>query len=85
MRQLGILPDHIVDYAFRTYAREWRLREPDEIPGESGFAALERPMRFERLVYRALAEKMISVIRAAELLGKPLAEVEAGLRGPQAQ
>lgn len=85
MRQLGILPEHIVDYAFRTYAREWRLREPDEIPPGNGFAALERPMRFERLVYRALAEQMISVTRAAELLGKPLDEVEAGLRGPQVQ
>lgn len=42
-------------------------------------------MRFERLVYRALAEQMISVTRAAELLGKPLDEVEAGLRGPQVQ
>lgn len=85
MRQLGILPEHVVDYAFRTYARGWRVREPDEIPTGSGFAALERPMRFEGLVYRALAERMISAIRAAELLGRPLAEVEAGLRGPQVQ
>lgn len=85
MRQLGILPEHVVDYAFRTYARDWRLREPDEIPSGSGFAALEKPIRFERLVYRALAEKMISPIRAAELLERPLTEVEAGLRGPQVQ
>lgn len=85
MKQLGILPDHVVDYAFRTFAREWRVHEPDAIAADSGFASLERPMRFERLVYRALAEKMISVVRAAELLGKPLGEDEAGLRGPQAQ
>lgn len=85
LRQLGILPDHIVDYAFRTYARGWRLDEPDPIPVGSGFAALEKPARFERLVYRALAEQMISVVRAAELLGKSLAEIESGLKGPQAQ
>lgn len=85
MKQLRILPEHVVDYAFRTYARDWRLKEPDEIPADSGFASLERPMRFERLVFRALGEQMISVIRAAELLRKPLAEIETGLRGPQAQ
>jgi hypothetical protein len=85
LRQLRILPDHIVDYAFRTYARSWRRDEPDPIPADSGFAALEKPARFERLVFRALAEQMISVVRAAELLGKPLAEIEAGLKGPQAQ
>lgn len=83
MSQLGILPEHVVTYAFRTYASGWRRAEPDPLTDKIGFAALERPIRFERLVYRALAEKIVSPVRAAELLERSLEDVEAGLRGPQ--
>jgi Zn-dependent peptidase ImmA (M78 family)/DNA-binding XRE family transcriptional regulator len=82
--QAGILPDHVIAYAFRTFARGWRHAEPDPICDDHGLAAFEKPRRFERLVYRALAEQMISTVRAAELLGKRLTEIEAGLRGPTA-
>lgn len=83
--QVGILPDHVIAYAFRTVAKAWRRQEPDELTDDHGLAALEKPRRFESLVYRALAERMISTVRAAELLSQPLSEVEAGLKGPDAQ
>ena len=43
----------------------------------------ERALRFDRLCYRALAEGLISLSKAAELLQLPVPEVEAGLKGPQ--
>lgn len=47
----------------------WNKTEPDpQYPPE-------KPRRFERLVYRALAEELIGDSRAAELLGIPVAEL----------
>ncbi|WP_376694253.1 helix-turn-helix domain-containing protein [Wenzhouxiangella sp. EGI_FJ10409] len=47
----------------------WKEREPEpQYPRE-------KPRRFERLIYRALAEKLIGDSRAAELLGIPVAEL----------
>ncbi|MDZ7789917.1 MAG: hypothetical protein U5L08_05365 [Xanthomonadales bacterium] len=47
----------------------WRETEPDpQYPGE-------KPRRFERMVYRALAEELIGDSRAAELLGIPASEL----------
>lgn len=47
----------------------WKEREPDpQYPPE-------RPRRFERLIYRALAEELIGESRAAELLGIPASEL----------
>lgn len=44
----------------------WYRREPGEpLP-------IEKPLRMERLIYRALAEDVISRSRAQELLGEPL-------------
>ncbi len=43
----------------------------------------QSPRRFERLCYRALAEELISLPKAAELLRCPIAEAEAGLKGPK--
>jgi hypothetical protein len=45
-------------------------------------ANAEQARRFERLVYRAAAEDMISLPKAVELLRVPLVEVERGLKGP---
>ena len=42
----------------------------------------ERPYRFERLCYRALAEGLISLSKASELLQIQVDEVERGLKGP---
>jgi Zn-dependent peptidase ImmA (M78 family) len=83
--QVGILSKSAVEYAFKTYARSWRREEPEPIgPGE-GFAAFEKPQRFERLVWRALGEELISPVRAAQMLGLPLSVVERDIRGPRDQ
>ena len=82
LRDVGVLPASVVDYAFRTYARAWRTREPEPIRDGEGLGAFERPERFERLVWRALAEELISPLRAAQMLGKPLNMIEAEMRGP---
>jgi Zn-dependent peptidase ImmA (M78 family)/DNA-binding XRE family transcriptional regulator len=80
LRQLDVISQSTLVYAFQTIARGWRTQEPEELekPARRG-----RPRRFERLSYRALAEGLISLGKAAELLRLPVAEVEAGLKGPQ--
>lgn len=83
LRDVGVLPASTVDYAFRTYARTWRTGEPEPIQDLEGFGAFEKPQRFERLVWRALAEELISPVRAAELLKLPLKSVEREIRGPR--
>lgn len=85
LRDVGLLPASTVDYAFRTYARAWRSTEPAPIADGQGLGAFEKPLRFERLVYRALAEEMISPVRAAQLLKVPLAKIEEEMRGPRDQ
>ena len=82
LRDAGILPAAAVGYAFRTYARSWRAREPEPLGDDEGLATFERPQRFERLVWRALGEELISPVRAAELLGRALSDVEREIRGP---
>ena len=82
LQQAGILHEGVTSYAFRTYAQRWRKMEPDPISDNEGFGILEIPQRHERMVFRALAEEMISPARAAELIGKRVDEIEAGLRGP---
>lgn len=41
----------------------------------------EQPLRFERLVYHALAEEIITKSRAAELLGRPVLDLENDFAG----
>ena len=81
LRDVGILDKSSVDYAFRIYARSWLNDEPSPIKDGAGFGAFEKPLRFELLVYRALAEDMITSVRAAQFLKISLAEVEAEMRG----
>ena len=83
--QAGILPQEAVANAFRGQARAWRTEEPEPFSDGEGFSALERPQRFERLVWRALGEKLISPVRAAQLLRKPVSDIERELRGPRRQ
>lgn len=83
LQQLGVITDATLVYAFQTIARGWRTKEPEPLETEPEQGQLERPRRFERLCYRALAEGLISLTKAAELLRLPLSEVEAGLKGPQ--
>ena len=83
LRDIRILPAAAVEYAFRTYARSWRTREPEPMADNEGLATFERPRRFERLVWRALGEELISPVRAAELLKRSLSDVEREIRGPR--
>lgn len=82
LRQIGVIDESTLAYAFQTFARGWRANEPEplEAPGEEG--RHELPRRFERLCYRALAEGLISPGKASELLQAPLETIERGLRGP---
>ena len=82
--QVGVLPPAAVKQAFATFARSWRKSEPDPIGEDHGFATLEKPRRFERLVSRALGEELISPVRAAALLNQSLASVEQQISGPTA-
>ena len=82
LRQVGVISESILTYAFQTVARGWRTHEPEELEPESIRGQRERPQRFERLCYRALAEDFVSLSKAAELLRISLPRVEAGLKGP---
>jgi Zn-dependent peptidase ImmA (M78 family) len=83
LRQLSVISDSTLVYAFQTIARGWRTQEPEELEPPDLRGQRERARRFERLCYRALAEGLISLSKAAELLRLPVPEVQAGLKGPQ--
>lgn len=66
-RDLNIISENTAKRLFQQFrSNGWYRQEPgDPYPTET-------PTRMERLVYRALAEDLISRSRAQELLGKPL-------------
>ena len=80
-KDLGILKQSAFVKLFKLFnQRGWRkppYAEPRTIPPE-----WEAPKRFERLCYRALAEKMIGEPRAAELLEISVRELSARLDNP---
>jgi len=82
LKDIGILSEATVTYAFQSYARAWRTAEPMPLEAKGPFGQLERPTRFERSVYWALADRLISLPRAAELLRRPVSQVELAMRGP---
>lgn len=82
LRDISVLSDSTVGYVFQTYGRTWRTAEPEPIDGKGLFAHAELPMRFERLVYWALADRLISSSKAAELLQRTVSDVELAVRGP---
>src|SRR5262249_20253922 len=84
LRDLELLSPEALTVAFRTYARTWRKEEPEHL-ALSTTPPFERPICFEQLVYRALAEQMVSLPRAAELLHCSIQDVEAQVRGPTAR
>ena len=84
LRQLSIISPSTLTYAFQGIARGWRTQEPEELENAAERGTWERPRRFERLCYRALAEGLISLTKTTELLRLSVSEVEAGLRGPRA-
>lgn len=66
-QELGILPDsHAKALLSRFKKNGWDHTEPGDQYRK------ERPQRLERLVYRAMAEGLISESRAEELLNQPL-------------
>lgn len=83
LKNIGIISDAAMVYAFQTIAVGWRTQEPEELEEEEERGQREKPRRFERLCYRALAEGLISLTKAAELLRSPIEDVEIGLKGPE--
>ena len=83
LRNIGVISEATLIYAFQTVARGWRTLEPVPLEQDREQGKKERAWRFERLCYRALAEGLISLTKAAELLRCPIDEVEKGLRGPE--
>ena len=83
LRNIGIISEATLIYAFQTVARGWRTSEPVPLENNEEQGQRERARRFERLCYRSLAEGLISLTKAAELLRCPINEVEQGLRGPE--
>jgi len=81
--QLEVITQSTLTYAFQSIARGWRTQEPEELEPSSLRGEREKARRFERLCYRALAEGLVSLTKAAELLRLPASEVEAGLKGPR--
>lgn len=70
-KDLGILPEsHYVEMRKFFSTRGWNKTEPGEqYPSE-------RPQLFDQLVYRALAQDLISEAKAAELLHMPLVDFQ---------
>ena len=82
LNRYGIIDDKTLAYAFRTFARRWRAEEPRPIEPAELRGRFERPRRFQRLCYRALAERYISPGKAMELLKQPLHRIERAMKGP---
>jgi Zn-dependent peptidase ImmA (M78 family) len=82
LKNVSIVDESTLAYAFQTFARGWRNNEPEPLE-EGGYEGTQEPaQRFERLCYWALAEKLISPSKASELLGSPLQQIETDMRGP---
>jgi Zn-dependent peptidase ImmA (M78 family) len=64
-RELEIISEKAAERLFQRFrANGWQRREPGEV------LPSEIPLRMERLIYRALAEDLLSRSRAQELLGE---------------
>lgn len=77
-KDLEIISQSTFAQLFKTFSdRGWRT-EPFEEPGSLP-PDYEHPKRFERLCYRALAERIIGESKATELLGIGVTELNARL------
>ena len=78
---LGIFPAALKESLFREYSRlgfrSAPTYEPNQLPGE-------KPGRFDRLCYRALAEDAISEAKTAELLNITVRELNRRMEEPTA-
>lgn len=75
LRDIGIITNDKLTTVFRTVGRKWRSSEPRPIEVGDNLGQYEKPKRFERLCYRALAEDLVSVTKVAELLNEPVQRV----------
>lgn len=84
LRDIGVIDQATLTYAFQSIARDWRKNEPSPLEPRTSSAGerQELPRRFERLCYRALAERLIGSAKAVELLQRPLADIERAMKGP---
>lgn len=82
LRKLNVISESTLIYVWQTIARGWRTQEPNPLEEPDEVGRHEMARRFDRLCYRALAENLISVAKAAEMLRLPVEEVELGLKGP---
>ena len=82
LQQVGVIDASALAYAFQTFAGSWRSSEPEPLEELGAAGRHELPRRFERLCYWALAEGMISLGKACELLCQPPEQVAHGLKGP---
>jgi hypothetical protein len=80
---VGIIADSTYRNLFRSPARAWLKTEPAPLDRNGEIAMLEKPQRFESLVYRALAEGLIPATQAAGLLKNSVSDVECALKGPR--
>lgn len=76
LNDLDVIGDSVMERIYRGIGRNWRKQEPEPMVDN------ESPRRFERLVLRALAEDIISLPKAAELLGMKTSEIQRGMSGP---
>ena len=84
LKKVGIIEEQTLAYAFQTFAKGWRFQEPDPIEPADKRGEFEKPRRFHRLCYWALAERYISPSKAMELLKQPLECIELAMKGPAA-
>jgi len=80
LEQIGVISHSNMVHAFQTVARGWRRNEPEPLED----CNVEEPRRFERLCYWALTEGLVSLPKAAELLGKPVDVIRDEVKGPAA-
>ena len=83
LNRYGIIDKQTLTYAFQIFARRWRVEEPEPIEPVELRGQIEKPRRFQRLCYCALAERYISPGKAMELLKQPLDRIEQAIRGPE--
>ena len=79
LRDLEVISIERMTRLFKTVGRTWRRTEPSPIEEKNQPGCFEKPKRFPRLVYRGLAEDLISISKAAELLHMPVKDVEQAM------
>lgn len=82
LKDVGVMSEDKLKNLYRTPARSWLKSEPEPLSEDGDIAQLERPRRFELYVYRAVAEGLVSPVKAAALLRKPVQDVEKAICGP---